>query len=175
MIYLTEKFPPTVDLHLSPNGAFYEYRFHYGKWELAHCMFQLSPDNDILYIENLARSIHYPPYFKKEHLCTELLNSMLFDIFCKWDVIPQRIQGKLAATDSKNGNWKRSIPFYQNFPKYLEKRLPYSLTFSIIDDQGYAIPAEKYENIDQFVDEYEGKELHFLYIVNTNPQSGKTF
>ena len=50
MIYLTEKFPPIADLHWTPDGSSYQYTFHYRKWELAHCIFQLSADEKILYI-----------------------------------------------------------------------------------------------------------------------------
>ena len=56
MIYLTEKFPPIADLHWTPDGSSYQYTFHYRKWELAHCIFQLSADEKILYIESLARA-----------------------------------------------------------------------------------------------------------------------
>lgn len=71
---------------------------------------------------------------------------MLYDILCKWDIIPEKITGTLAYTDSFNGNWKKSIPFYRNFPKYLEARLPYTLTFGITDKDGYVIPSDKYED-----------------------------
>lgn len=165
MIYLTEKFPPIADLHWTPGGSSYQYTFHYRKWELAHCIFQLSADEKILYIESLARAISYPPEFKQEHLCTELLNAMLYDILCKWDIIPEKITGTLAYTDSFNGNWKKSIPFYRNFPKYLEARLPYTLTFGITDKDGYVIPSDKYEDIDEFMKEYTGEDLKFFYVV----------
>lgn len=165
MIYLTEKFPPIADLHWTPDGSSYQYTFHYRKWELAHCIFQLSADEKILYIESLARAISYPPEFKQEHLCTELLNAMLYDILCKWDIIPEKITGTLAYTDSFNGNWKKSIPFYRNFAKYLEARLPYTLTFGITDKDGYVIPSDKYEDIDEFMKEYTGEDLKFFYVV----------
>ena len=66
-------------------------------------IFQLSADEKILYIESLARAISYPPEFKQEHLCTELLNAMLYDILCKWDIIPEKITVTLAYTDSFKG------------------------------------------------------------------------
>lgn len=77
----------------------------------------------------------------------------------------KKITGTLAYTDSFNGNWKKSIPFYRNFPKYLEARLPYTLTFGITDKDGYVIPSDKYEDIDEFMKEYTGEDLKFFYVV----------
>ena len=165
MIYLTDKFPPAADLHLAPAGPFYQYAFYFREWELAHCLFQLSADEKILYIDNIARAVSYPPDFKREHLCTELINAMLYDIFYRWDIIPEKITGRLVCTDSYNGNWKKSIPFYRNFPKYLESRLPYTLTFGITDKDGYIIPSNKYEDIDEFIKEYTEEDLKFFYVV----------
>lgn len=76
---------------------------------------------------------------------------------------------------SYNGNWKKSIPFYHNFPKYLESRLPYILTFGIIDEDSYIIPTDKYENIDKFMEEYTGEDLKFFYVVKKNNLPGLIF
>lgn len=63
--------------------------------------------------------------------------------------------------------WKleKSIPFYRNFPKYLEARLPYTLTFGITDKDGYVISSNNYEDIDEFMKEHTGEDLKFFYVV----------
>ena len=64
-----------------------------------------------------------------------------------------------------SGQNNSGSPFYRNFPKYLESRLPYTLTFGITDKDGYVIPSNKYEDIDEFMKEYTGEDLKFFYVV----------
>lgn len=148
MLYLTESFPPVAELHISTNTICTEYTFRYKKWDLAHCSVSLSKDKKIIYIENIAKAINIPPYFQKEHICTELLNVVLLNMFWTWNILPEQIQGTLSFVDGYNGNWMRSIPFYQHFPKHLNERLPYTLSCTITNEDGTVIMPEGINNME---------------------------
>ena len=95
-----------------------------------------------------------------KHLGTELLSDAIIDTIYRREVPVKEIYGTMSKADRDNGNWRKSVPFYINFPKYFKA---FNLEFYLYDDHGNEVDLER--DIDQIVNEmYESdKEYKFVY------------
>lgn len=139
MVYFTEKFPPQVSYTLNSNLSRPQLSFHYGKDEMAYLEVGVEYDKtgkrDTFIIHGIGRTSLSRKWFPREHLGTEILNAALWELYSNWNYIPSKINGRLSNVDAKNGNWKKSIPFYFHFPNYLHEKLPYYLSFHLYSDR----------------------------------------
>lgn len=108
--------------------------------------------NGILKIKELKNNniFNSPKY-----VGTTILNELLIRLN-NHNLVFNRIVGTLALMDAENGNWYDSIPFYFNFPNYLNKNLPYKLQCEIYDYEGLCW------NIDRNTVNFETKLTNFI-------------
>ena len=107
--------------------------------EVASLIFNIN--NNILTIKAIERnSIAKRHFDENNHVGTEIFNRLLFDLEYKENVKFSKIYGKLSSADAKNNhlgiaNWDSSIPFYSDFPKWLNNKLGYTLEFHLYDKE----------------------------------------
>lgn len=107
--------------------------------EVASLIFNIN--NNILTIKAIERnSIAKRHFDENNHVGTEIFNRLLFDLEYKENVKFSKIYGKLSSADAKNNhlgiaNWDSSIPFYSDFPKWLDENLGYSLKFQLFNKE----------------------------------------
>lgn len=97
-----------------------------------------------------------------KHLGTEILSDAIIDTVYRREVPVTEIYGYLVTPDKNNGNWKKSIPFYIDFPSYFKA---FALELHIYDTEGNEVDLKK--NKEQVIKEmYESnKEYKFVYTV----------
>ena len=91
-----------------------------------------SINNDILEIYNITRN--FSTYELDTHFGTIILNQLLIHLQNS-KIVFNIICGTLSTADAYNNNWLNSIPFYMDFPNYLDKNLHYKLFFHLYDSQ----------------------------------------
>jgi hypothetical protein len=129
MIFFTKEFPPCVDTQMRVGTSSATYSFRWNGNEVASIDFALNQDSSIQ-IRTLSKNENANRYYPNEHVCTELFNFMLLDVYQKWNIIPSRIAGTLSCSDAHNHNWITSIPFYAHFPHHLVNKIPYNVNYS---------------------------------------------
>ena len=65
------------------------------------------------------------------------------------EIMITKITGKLSYFDAYNNNWADSIPFYQDFTKYVDHSFDCSLQFHLFDKEDYSsevlLPTDRLE------------------------------
>jgi len=119
-------YPSTGDMQYNYGASYYN-----DSDELASVSFGFTKSTNAMKIFNIQKSnnVHISKY---KYIATELLSDVLIDTVCRQEYDVKQIIGKLAYPDRDNGNWKRSIPFYINFPKYCRR---FNLTLHIYDKE----------------------------------------
>lgn len=151
----------------------YSVRFH--DREVAHVLCVLAENATHqwhLRILNLFVNKHLPFYekrFSKSHMGTNLLSDVLMDVYFRQNVHFISVDGYLSSKDAKNNNWLTSIPFYRNFPKYMNRDFPYRLTFTLWNKDSN--DAEAYQISEQLrpkeiIETYGKQDLYFSYTMS---------
>ena len=124
-----------------------------------------------LKIEDIAKTGYARLHFKnkEKHFGTKIFKALLLHLKERKEYF-NTIEGILSASDAQN-NWFTSIPFYYNFPKYIDtKKLKYSLKFHLYDYQYNEIhlPPNKKDmlkEINKLIKFHEniGKNAYFIF------------
>ena len=95
-------------------------------------------------------------YSSNIHFGTCIFNELLKYII-EQGILITKITGRLSYCDAYNNNWSDSIPFYQNFTKFIEDSLNCSLQFHLFDKENYSsevlLPMDRAERI-SFIKEF---------------------
>ena len=128
-------------------------------------------NNNELVISNIQNLAKFDYDRSVNHFGTDILNEMLIRLYKNSETF-RCIKGKLALADAENKNWLDSIKFYQDFCKWIDKRLDYKLTFHLYDDvecsKEILLPTSREER-DLFIEEFTcnhadlEKEACFIY------------
>lgn len=94
---------------------------------------------------------------KFEHLGTRIVIDMLIDMVYRLNYQIVRMDAWLSYADNLNGNWKRSLPFYINLPKWISAVLPCEIQLYIKDCNKISIDQNVImDNIDLFCAQNHG-------------------
>ena len=105
----------------------------------------------VLHIINIERSTYARRHYSCDfHFGTDIFNALL--LYLEENYIKfEKITGKLSYYDTVNKNWNISIPFYVDFSRYLDIRLPYLLSFHLFSTSNYTHEVEVPSN---WIDRY---------------------
>lgn len=106
-----------------------------------------------IYIDNIQKSTYAcRKYGNNYHFGTIIFNELLKYIknncYCITD-----IKGTLSFFDAEN-NWIDSIPFYFNFPNYIDDSLKYKLEFHLFNKDNYTSEILLPIDIEEFIKEH---------------------
>lgn len=150
-------YPGIGDMQYNYAASYFRY-----KDELASVSFGFTESTNTMKIFNIQKSsnVHVNEY---KYIATELFSDILIDTVCRREYDVKRIIGKLAYPDRDNGNWKKSVPFYINFPKYCRR---FNLTLHIYDKKGNELNLNR--ALKDILDEMynSGLEYKFIYDVS---------
>ncbi|MEQ2499249.1 hypothetical protein ACP5WL_29360 [Enterocloster bolteae] len=103
------------------------------RWEVAYINYSIN--SDIIYIDGIERTSYASRiYESKYHFGTNIFNQLIIHLQ-EQGVIISKIAGWLSYADISN-NWRKSIPFYADFVKYIEIQ-SLSLVFHLYDEENY--------------------------------------
>lgn len=127
-----------------------------------------------LHIIGIERTPHANRrYSSNMHFGTCILNALLKYII-EQGIKITKITGGLSYSDAYNNNWADSIPFYQDFTKYVDDSLNCSLHFCLFDKENYSsevlLPTDRLERmlfIKEFIQNHINKKYNasFCYMV----------
>lgn len=92
---------------------------------------------------------------------TNLMSDVLTDLYFRQNIRFTKITGRLVSCDAAV-NWIKSIPFYRDFPKYLNPQLPFTLHFFLLYN-GYVI--SNHIPVEEIIQKYGKVNLDFCYTV----------
>lgn len=127
-----------------------------------------------LHIIGIERTPHANRrYNSNKHFGTCVFNELLRYII-EQEIMITKITGKLSYFDAYNNNWADSIPFYQDFTKYVDHSFDCSLQFHLFNKENYSsevlLPTDRLERrlfIKEFIKNHIDKkqDASFCYEV----------
>ena len=143
------------------------------KRELSFILYHIY--NEYLIIDDIGLSVNGLFYYsrRENHFGTDIFNALLYRLADKNQNFTE-IKGWLSLRDACNGNWKKSISFYYDFPKWVDVSLGYLLEFHLFNNEDYTneiiLSSDKQERsiqINAFIKCHTSSQLSasFSYIV----------
>ena len=130
---------------------------------------------DTIKIINIERTSYARRKYSIDyHFGTDILNHLIKYIVFDRKKIVNRIIGDLVYPDAHNKNWLDSIPFYIDFPNYLDKSFKMNISFHLYTKEENkelflpSIRSERKEFIKAMIENCEAthKEYYFEFIIS---------
>lgn len=160
--YLTFKVIPSP----SEKETLFRYYYWYNGNEMCDLSGNWICEKNRFHILHITRD-KTPDYSTQgfEHLGTKLMIDTMTDLRFRLKADIHEVTGTLSSADNIRGNWKRSIPFYMDLPKWISSELPCGAEMGLFHSLQTEEKVEENKewirnNLDAFCQMYQ-KDLYF--------------
>lgn len=138
------------------------------KFHRTLCFIKFHVNSNVLTIENIETT-SFGKLYTAAHFGSSIFNALLLYLHNN-NIIFDAIEGKLSTEDARRKNWLNSIPFYNNFPNWLDGNLPYTLTVSFYTDKSCTTQIifeninPTYSELIKLIEKYENSKVDAFFV-----------